>query len=505
MTDAELRGRLLTFFYERRHNADGWVPTTDLIVSGADQVSRQAIAGVCQQLADAELIYWEPLTGAKEGFTIGMAKITGLGMDVVTGGRVSSIDIRFPNAGRPDLPAAMPAVKEPERINLADGLKLLEEHLPAEEAKARLRQAFVQKAFSQAPLLALPYDEAIIDWTTGLVKIPRKNDRFCPTFLRADFASYFLEGPMNEEISEAGRKARFELWEKLGLDRVKADLAHGGIQIVGGPPQVQDLAWEWVRMKEAALRSAGVQLRRDPELIQKLLLKLENYPSRPGDVFILSGKEPELAIDGYSVEQIAYHLQQLREMSLIDSPGSQPMIGVTFRGLSSYGHDRVQSASASEPSVPPKATRSRKVFIVHGHDAAPRAEVARFIEKLGFQAIILHERPNKGRTLIMKFREEADGVGFAVVLMTPDDLGKSTTAADLNPRARQNVVFELGFFIGKLGPERVAALVKGNVEKPSDFDGVVYISLDSADWQRQLGRELQEAGYDINWNMVMRP
>jgi len=143
-----------------------------------------------------------------------------------------------------------------------------------------------------------------------------------------------------------------------------------------------------------------------------------------------------------------------------------------------------------------------KVFVVHGHDGAPKAEVARFIEKLGFEAIILHERPNKGRALITKFREEAAGVGFAVVLMTPDDLGKAGNAAELNARARQNVVFELGFFIGKIGPERVAALVKGNIELPSDFDGVVYISLDNDDWKTKLGTELKVAGYKIDWNKV---
>lgn len=145
-----------------------------------------------------------------------------------------------------------------------------------------------------------------------------------------------------------------------------------------------------------------------------------------------------------------------------------------------------------------------KVFVVHGHDSAPKAEVAKFIERFGFEAIILHERPNKGRTLITKFCEEAAGVGFAVVLITPDDLGKAEEAADLKHRARQNVVFELGFFIGKLGPERVAALVKGEIEQPSDFDGVVYISLDKEDWQTQLGSEMQEAGYEIDWNKVMR-
>ena len=116
----------------------------------------------------------------------------------------------------------------------------------------------------------------------------------------------------------------------------------------------------------------------------------------------------------------------------------------------------------------------------------------------------MHERPNKGRTIITKFREEASGVGFAVVLMTADDLGKSKAAPELTPRARQNVVFELGFFIGALGPERVAAVVKGDIERPSDFDGVGYISFDKEDWRMKLGQELQQAGYKIDWNKVMR-
>ncbi len=105
-------------------------------------------------------------------------------------------------------------------------------------------------------------------------------------------------------------------------------------------------------------------MRRKPELIRMLLLKLEDYPSRLGDVFIFNGAEPELAIDGYSSEEIAYHLDQLKEMGLIDSPGSQPMIGVTFAGLSARGHDflageREQQASAVkrgelvEPPVKP--------------------------------------------------------------------------------------------------------------------------------------------------------
>lgn len=151
----------------------------------------------------------------------------------------------------------------------------------------------------------------------------------------------------------------------------------------------------------------------------------------------------------------------------------------------------------TKPSA--RSINMSKVFIVHGHDETVKQGVARYIENLGFTATILHERPNKGRTIITKFQEEAADAGFAVVLMTPDDLGKAKDAAELKPRARQNVVFELAFFIGALGSNRVAALVKGEIEKPSDFDGVVYLSLDAADWKVKLAHELEAAGYSIDW------
>jgi predicted nucleotide-binding protein len=136
---------------------------------------------------------------------------------------------------------------------------------------------------------------------------------------------------------------------------------------------------------------------------------------------------------------------------------------------------------------------SRKVFLVHGRDDAAKNEVALFLRKIGLEDIILHERPNGGRHLLTKFREEADGAVFAVILMTPDDEG-CFVGGTSRPRARQNVVFELGFFIGKLGPANVAALVKGDVEKPSDFDGIAYIALDPAgNWKKELARELNHA------------
>ncbi len=152
--------------------------------------------------------------------------------------------------------------------------------------------------------------------------------------------------------------------------------------------------------------------------------------------------------------------------------------------------------------VPPS---EHKVFVVHGHDGAARESVARFLQQVGLEPVILHERANKGRTLITKFREESADIGFAVVLMTPDDHGAEAQALAMRRRARQNVVFELGFFIGKFGLRRVAVLVKEDLERPSDVDGVVYINLDDAGgWKQQLGRELQAAGFEIDWNGVMR-
>lgn len=139
-----------------------------------------------------------------------------------------------------------------------------------------------------------------------------------------------------------------------------------------------------------------------------------------------------------------------------------------------------------------------KVFIVHGRDNGTKTDVALFLTKLGCEPVILHERPNAGRTLIAKFQEESADIQFSVVLITPDDVGGLENASQ-KPRARQNVVFELGFFIGRLGPERVCALVKGKVETPSDFDAVVYVPYgEDSDWKRLLARELKHAGISIN-------
>jgi len=135
-----------------------------------------------------------------------------------------------------------------------------------------------------------------------------------------------------------------------------------------------------------------------------------------------------------------------------------------------------------------------KVFIVHGHDTEMKLEVARFIEKQSIEAIILHELPSQGKTVIEKI-EAYGNVGAAIILMTPDDEGKAVSELNLSKRARQNVVFEAGYFIGKIGRNRTVIVQKG-VETPSDLLGI--IDLRSSDWKLELLRELKAIGYKVS-------
>ncbi len=147
---------------------------------------------------------------------------------------------------------------------------------------------------------------------------------------------------------------------------------------------------------------------------------------------------------------------------------------------------------------------TRRIFLVHGHDEESKQTVARFLEQLKLEPIILHEQPNEGRTIIEKFEKNAD-VEFAVVLLTPDDLGYPKTEPDeARPRARQNVVLELGYFIGRLTRKKVCALCKGSVEIPSDYRGVIYTQMDEAGgWKLTLAKEIKKSGLSVDLNLAI--
>ncbi|MEZ6037408.1 MAG: nucleotide-binding protein [Planctomycetota bacterium] len=134
-----------------------------------------------------------------------------------------------------------------------------------------------------------------------------------------------------------------------------------------------------------------------------------------------------------------------------------------------------------------------RVFVVHGQNESARTAVVSFLEGVGLVGIVLHEQPNMGRHLLTKFIQEADLATFAVVLMTDDDEGRRK-GETLAPRARQNVILELGYFLAHLGQAKVCALITPGLETPSDFDGIVYIRMDDEQrWQQELKRELLAA------------
>lgn len=162
------------------------------------------------------------------------------------------------------------------------------------------------------------------------------------------------------------------------------------------------------------------------------------------------------------------------------------------------------ASSNTANSAPSPRPRGNKVFVVHGHDDAAKEAAARYLEKLGLEAVILHERPSGGRTIMEKLEHYGD-VDFAVVLLTPDDVGASAAApANLKARARQNVILELGYFVGRLGRDKVCALHKGDVELPSDILGVIYVPMDAAgSWRFLLGKELRQAGFNVDLNAAL--
>lgn len=168
------------------------------------------------------------------------------------------------------------------------------------------------------------------------------------------------------------------------------------------------------------------------------------------------------------------------------------------------GDKQVAPTPANE--VVQSQPKNKKVFLVHGHEHGTRETVARYIEKLGLKPVILDEQANRGKTIIEKLEGHSD-VGFAVVLLTPDDEGRSIKDKEARKkpqgRARQNVLLELGYFIGKLGRDNCCALSKGPIEIPSDLGGVLHEPIDDGGgWKAKLARELDAAGYELDWKAV---
>lgn len=197
-----------------------------------------------------------------------------------------------------------------------------------------------------------------------------------------------------------------------------------------------------------------------------------------------------LGISGSFTPQVEYDKrfrQGLREAKLL---------------LESFRPEIPTSSSSEEVKEDIESMNKKDVFIVHGHDEETLLRVKDFVGTLGLNPIILHEKPDEGFTVVEKF-EKHSSVSFAIILLTPDDVGFPKGKEDQKRgRARQNVILEMGFFLGKLGRKGVRALYKEDVEIPSDYGSVLFIKLEEDDWKLKLAREMKVAGLEIDLNKL---
>lgn len=221
-----------------------------------------------------------------------------------------------------------------------------------------------------------------------------------------------------------------------------------------------------------------------------------------------SSSEYIRSLDNISFTPVVYPASETYKIEMWNS-GKQDFLGVLNtikREIELFSTDvkEKQDELDDEELVMEK---TKKVFIVHGHDDVMKLDVARTIEKLKLEAIILHEQDDEGKTVIEKFETNAIDCGFAVVLLSPDDLAfQRNKEEDKNYRARQNVILELGYFIGSIGRKNVLPLVKddpaGKLEIPSDYAGVVYTPYDgnTGGWKSALIKSLKSSGFSVDAN-----
>lgn len=257
------------------------------------------------------------------------------------------------------------------------------------------------------------------------------------------------------------------------------------------------------------------------ELLKGLLSQIKELPHRNSSKLNALNQRTEMLINKIFGKTSTYHnsLKKLYFTPRIAFSGSGPgpydsawksgvqnFINLVNTMIEDLTLSIEENPSLEKLTIKPECL-NEDIFIVHGHNEEMKQSVARSIEKIGLNPVILHEKANKGKTIIQKFINNSD-VGFAIVLMSADDYGykKSESHEEAKLRARQNVILELGFFLGKLGPERVVAVFETteDFEIPSDYSGIIFIPYDPGGrWQFDMVKELKSVGYKVDSNLIL--
>lgn len=254
----------------------------------------------------------------------------------------------------------------------------------------------------------------------------------------------------------------------------RTDLEEIKSEVIKPYSQKKEVYIDGAYLKFAAIRS--LKIKKSDESSAELATRANN--NIPDNVFMFITTEDVISGDGYTTDITRELIKEVTE--------------------------KIETTSGKEVAPLSIHADNKKVFVVHGQDNAIKSEMARFLDKAGLEPIILHEQASSSNTIIEKIEANSD-IGYAVVLYTPCDIGaRKVDNPDLKSRARQNVVFEHGYFIGRLGRSRVSALLVEGVEAPNDISGVVYIDLDTRGaWKIDLAKELIAAGYNIDSKAFM--
>lgn len=236
-------------------------------------------------------------------------------------------------------------------------------------------------------------------------------------------------------------------------------------------------------------------------------LNISDLSATKEDIIIPYLNKEEFVFNGYCLDRDEVECIVIKESdcSLDIDPEDPFERGFEdIKNISNRIFGECRSQLNNTPNTSKAPMDKSKVFIVHGHDDAAKSEAARFVESLGFKAIILHEQASLGDTIIEKI-EKNSNVGFAIVLYTPCDEGAPKGKKDhLKPRARQNVVFEHGYLMAKIGRKNVCPLVKGDLETPTDISGIVYTPMDEGEaWKSKVAKEMRDCGYEVDFNKIL--
>ncbi len=253
------------------------------------------------------------------------------------------------------------------------------------------------------------------------------------------------------------------------------------------PASTPKNAWEILRQRRIDLVVTDIRLVNEQDDGDDSGLQLAEE--------IATRQIPTIILTGFAVH---HHVAKVLKILQEKSPLKIDLVG------KQEGYESLALAIARMLTINPPSSRpiKKEVFVVYGHDRGAKYEVVSFLSKIGIHAIDISAKASQGRTIIQQIKYYAN-VTFAIALLTPDDLCISKGNKKTR-RARQNVIFELGFFIAALGNDRVCSLRKGNVEMPSDFHGVIYKQLDiNGAWKTKLVQELNAAGFDIDLKKVV--